>query len=146
MHKKDVGFGVMCGVIGSLMTMALGFVVPLGAQSESDIYFRKVTCGSLEVVRPDGTALVSIDVGETGGRIRVKSEQQFLGRSTFFPSMVSMGVNEHGGYVVVSEKEGKGKAKMEVNEHGNGAVSVWRGGWFTQGEWKDAFSGNEEFK
>ena len=145
MKRELVYAAAVGGCVGALMTVALGFVLPLGAQSESDIYFRKVTCGALEVVRPDGTPLVSIGVGETGGWISVKSEQQFLG-SRFYPSMVSMGVNEHGGYVVVSEEQGKGKAKMEVNEHGNGAVSVWRAGWFTQGEWKDAFGSKGEFK
>ena len=122
--------------------LAAAAFLPLGAQSESDIYFRKVTCGALEVVRSDGMPLVSIGSSQTGGWISVKSERQFLGKSSHFPSMVTIGVDDHGGLLVVSDEQGKGKAKLDVDAHGNGAVSVWRGGWFSQGDWKDAFGSN----
>ena len=42
------------GCVGALMTMALGWVLPLGAQNEvRDAAFRKITCKEIEVVDDD---------------------------------------------------------------------------------------------
>lgn len=145
-YREKLGYIALGGFLMLVGMLAAGSFLPLGAQSGSDIYYRKISCGALEVVRPDGMPLISIGIGETGGRISVKSERQFLGKSRHFPSMVTMEVDKHGGLLVVSDEQGKGKAKMEVDENGNGAVAVWRGGWFTQGDWKDAFGSNEGYK
>ena len=121
------------GCVGALMTMALGWVLPLGAQNEvRDAAFRKITCKEIEVVDDDSRVWIfagprfafvnvhgkdSAVVRVLGGRggARMMSTEEHDGIVSVFGNSVSAYDKDH--------KRNTGAASMAVNEYG-GAVSV----------------------
>ena len=95
MRRKEVLFAVIGGIVGAVLVMAAGSVLPLGAQNEvTDVEFGVVTCREIKVVNSDGEARVSMGVAEAGGVVGV------IGNG----GMPSMGVNELGGIVLMLNK------------------------------------------
>lgn len=138
MKRELIYVAVVGGCVGALTTMALGLVLPLGAQSQSDANFEnitasEVTCENLEV----STGLGTVAIDPPG--IRVFDENGLMrallvvaGDTTSFwvydnnrKIMAVMDSTEHGGRFIVHGKDGVSKAVMGVNEYGNGAVNTW---------------------
>ena len=148
MKRELIYAAAVGGCVGALMTMALGLVLPLGAQNHPDGYFRKVTCTQLTVLSPDldktnlddRTGAVMIGVDEHGGHMHVLgidsgssvvvrakdgggSVAVFGDNSTEMPEAI-IGVQEHGGFVGVNSKDDmKAYAEMSVDED-SGIVTV----------------------
>ena len=55
MKRELIYAAAVGGCVGALMTMALGLVLPLGAQSQSDGHFDEITCRRLRVVADNGS-------------------------------------------------------------------------------------------
>ena len=90
MRRKEALFAVIGGVVGAVLVMAAGLLSPLGAQNAvRDVEFGKITCREIRVVDTEGEALVVIDR------------------------------REHGGAVVVRNKDGKSGAVLRNNEYGS---------------------------
>lgn len=49
MRRKEALYAVIGGVVGAILAMASGAVFPLGAQSQRDVSFGKITCTELVV-------------------------------------------------------------------------------------------------
>ena len=58
-------------VCGAILTMVVGSFSPLGAQSQSDVSFGKITCKELVVENKDGSTAAYMAVGEYGGLVGV---------------------------------------------------------------------------
>ena len=66
---------IIGGVVGALTVLALGMVVPLGAEDQNDATYDTITCKYLRVVRDDGEPAVSISGGfRDSGAILVHGE------------------------------------------------------------------------
>ena len=50
MKRKEALYAVIGGCVGAVLTMVVCSVVPIGAQSQSDAIFGKITCREMEVV------------------------------------------------------------------------------------------------
>lgn len=96
MKRELIYAAAVGGCVGALMTMALGLLVPLGAQSPAKHAFGEVTCTEPVVLRPDGMPAVRLSVDNDGGRVGV------------------FGKGNNGVRVGIG-----------VNEYGNGAVTTW---------------------
>ena len=133
MRRQEVLFGVLCGVVGAVMAMAVGSLSPLGAQSGESAVFGTVTCHELNVVEKAGGTRVSLSsagvivfdnesiVSMTGGQVIISNLSQGTG--------AKMHTDEQGGAVMVFGKgdrvENNIRAGMHVDVYGNGAVSTW---------------------
>ena len=166
MRRELIYAAVVGGCVGALMTMALGLVLPLGAQNEArDAEFGTITCTELNVVNSAGKTLVWLNTGgvdwvedrngelspvghERGGRIMVYGEngtRVHLSGSVLVAhrdfGYASMSINEHGGQVYVLGKDGligdAGSVRIENDEHG-GKVRVLGKGEGAKGEVKIA--------
>ena len=54
MKAKEQWYAVIGGCVGAVLTLVVCSFSPLGAQSQSDGNFGRITCTELEVVSPDG--------------------------------------------------------------------------------------------
>ena len=64
MRRKEVLFGVLCGVVGAVLVMVAGSFSPLGAQNElKDAEFGTITCESIRVGSPNESSVLI--TGET---------------------------------------------------------------------------------
>ena len=137
MKKKEAWYAVIGCCVGAVLTLVVCSFSPLGAQSQSDANFGKITCTELEVVRSDGTraALIFVDEDGTGRVSMIGKDQNSLG-SLFVDESgggvtlagknggVYVNICEHGGRVDVRGKDKGPKAFMDINEDG-GIVSVY---------------------
>ena len=73
MKRELIYAAVVGGVVGALLTLVLGMVVPIGAQSEANTEFDKITCRELEVVDWNGRVAIGLYARPdgNGGRILV---------------------------------------------------------------------------
>ena len=153
-RRKEVLFAVIGGVIGAILTMAVGSIAPLGAQNElKDAEFGTLTCRtlrvgyndhlrltkitpfSIEVSQPNGRRVllhargVNVDGenGKGGALMIVNEDGGFVSlKGTDGDSGGTMAIGEYGGFVsVYGRGNDYARAKMGVNEYGNGAVSTW---------------------
>ena len=115
MRKKVLLFGVFCGAVGAILTMAVGLFAPIGAQTESDVAFGKVTCRELKVMDRYGRTAVVIKPYSHGGRVRVSGKDG--------KSFVLMAIESWGGMVRVRGKDDNSDALMWIDERG-GDMSV----------------------
>ena len=120
MKRELIYAAAVGGCVGALMTMALGLVLPLGAQSGTDGHFDEITCTDLKVMSPDGTRGVSL-FARNGGGIFIYGKEEDV-QHPFIP-VVRIGADEDGGRVDVYDKDGKRCAYMGADEDG-GLVSV----------------------
>ena len=147
--KDKLLYSAIGGCTGAVLTLIFSLFSPLNAQNTSpDATFGKLTCTEL-LVRPSDDML---DRGHLGGHISLTTHQNgaqlvilgdlgvgaspgvtldtsaksvdlylFEGEKSAF-----LRINEHGGSVGVSGKgKDTGKARMGINEYGNGAISTW---------------------
>lgn len=140
----------MCGITGAVITMAASLVLPLGAQSQSDGVFGEITCTGITVRHSDSSEHVTltpstIAIGSSEGlgahilvsggtgALSLGERPTFLlgGESSYLAvngknGAVIMDVAQPGGSVAVYAKgSDESRARMTVNEFGNGAVSTW---------------------
>ena len=141
MNGKERCYAIIGGCVGAVLTLVVCSLSPLGAQSQSDVNFGKITCAELEVMGPDRTRRVSIaalkdggvvrvysrnDQGvrifasESRGHIRVYGEDDRYGKGD---RSVSISVNGYGGRIIAHGKHGKG-VNISINEDG-GHVGVY---------------------
>ena len=141
MNTKERFYAVIGGCVGAVLTMAVCSLSPLGAQSQSDVNFNKITCAELEVVGPDRTRRVSIAALKDGGVVRVYSRNDRGvkiyasesrghigvygedGRYGKGDRRVSISVNGYGGRILAHGRNGKG-VNISINEDG-GHVGVY---------------------
>ena len=133
MRRKDALIAVIGGVVGAVVTMAVDFIAPLGAQSGESAVFGTVTCHELNVVdkasdtkvRLSSVGVFVVDkesfVSMSGGQVILTNLSHGTG--------AKMHTDERGGAVLVFGKGGKGenptRAAIHVDEYGNGTVSTW---------------------
>lgn len=73
MRRKEMLIAVIGGIVGAVLTMMVGSVLPLGAQSQSG-NLGEIECTKLTIIDPnDGSKRVVLDQDEHGGRVRVLS-------------------------------------------------------------------------
>ena len=113
MRRKEALYAVIGGVVGAILTMVVGSFSPLGAQSQSDVSFGKITCKELVVENKDGSTAAYMAVGEYGGLVGVYGKDG---------GMAFMGVGEDGVIVAVHGKDGKSSASMRISEEYGGMV------------------------
>ena len=139
MRRKEVLYAVIGGIVGAVLTMAVGSVMPIGAQN-GDATFGEITCNRLDVVDAQGNSYVILSThqgrsgvvgvygkesctaqlrdSEHGGQVIIRGKDGERG--------AIMEVDEYGGHVHVTGKgDDNSRAGMGVNEYGNGAVSTW---------------------
>ena len=104
MRRKESLYAVIGGIVGAVLVLAVCSVMPIGAQNE-DGDFGHIYCRSLTVVKD-----------------LPNKEKDPPGRSILLP-MVSLAVNEYGGFVIAHSASGLGRATMENSESG-GVVEV----------------------
>lgn len=109
MKRKDAWYAVIGGCVGTVLTMVVCLISPLGAQNQSNGNFGKITCSELEVVRSDGTSGAWIFADENGGRAIVYGKIGALK-----PNMNLL--YGDGGFVGVVGNNGTPQATMEVWE------------------------------
>ena len=136
MRRKEMLYAVIGGIVGTVLTMAAGALVPLVAQDEPvDLNARKITCRELDVVDAKGNLHAGLNFSEFGGSVFVvgkagKGAEMHLdefGGKVYVEGRgfkeAAMSINGDGGAVDVWGK-GAG-ARMSVNKSGNGGFSSW---------------------
>ncbi len=119
MRAKEVLYAVIGGIVGTVLTMAVGALAPLGAQDESvDLNARKITCRALDVVDEKGNLHAGLNFSEFGGSVFVVGKQ---GKGA------EMHVTKYGGAVFVWGKEAKGGAAMHLDGFGGKVYVEGRG-------------------
>ncbi len=103
--------GIVGGVVGSLLTALL--VPPVTAQRDK---FGEIECTKLTVVNKDSIPVVHLASIENSGIVRVYDDSG--------TSRVNLAMNKHGGFVVVSGKDGLPVAALDVDERG-GSVKIY---------------------
>ena len=106
MRRKEMLYAVIGGIVGTVLTMAAGALVPLVAQDEPvDLNARKITCRELDVVDAKGNLHAGLNFSEFGGSVFVV-------------------MDEFGGAVFVWGKEAKGGRRCTLtNSEGR---CTWR--------------------
>ena len=153
MRRKEMLFGVIGGVVGAVLVMAVGSIAPLGAQNEvKDVTFGSVICTGISVGSSDRGESIWITPGEIhmmtpeghgvliyaakgsgtlnlGQGVRINGGSKEGGGSISVigeHGSVGMNITEHGGRVGVHGKgNDQSRVVIGVNEYGNGAVSTW---------------------
>lgn len=112
-----VAFAAIGGCIGAVLTMVFGSFLPLGAQRKRDNNFGHIVCSRLTVSDPDGVMpFLSLGYDEHGGYVAINGKDGAGGS-------VSLGVDEHGGSIIVSSTLGE-RVLVDIDEHGGG-VSIY---------------------
>ena len=97
MNRKGSLYAVIGGVVGAVLTMAAGHVMPIGAQN-GDATFGEITCTKLNVVDVAGETKVSLGTREDGGYVDVKGKT----------GSVRLGIDKDGGNIMVwGDKDGR---------------------------------------
>ena len=107
MNRKVGLYAVIGGVVGAVLTMAVGSVLPLGAQSQSD-NFGEITCTGLKVVNPDGKALIKLSAENMGGFVQIWSKKYSPG------GVVFLGASKYGGHVMCQSTASNARRRGEI--------------------------------
>ena len=145
MRRKEMLIGVFCGAVGAILAMAGGAVLPLGAQDDvKDAEFGTINCTGIKIANsnddystmliPSGISMYSseglgvhiMSSGKSGylslGRsVTISGGSRDVGGSISVSGengAVEMEVDEHGGMVRVSGKDGEKAASMVISEYG----------------------------
>ena len=121
MNRKASSYAVIGGIVGAVLTMVAGHVMPIGAQSGDNANFGKITCEELEVVSVIGRITIS------DAMINVKSElpSDIIRDSVLEGSSGATLIS--GGSIMISGDDGTALVDMRNDGH-SGTVSVTRGG------------------
>ena len=127
-YREKLGYIILGAILMLVGMLAAGLFLPLGAQSQSDGNFGKITCTELEVVSPNGTVAVSLSsnpfIGpDMGGHVAVNSFGVTV-HGEDGKSQASMHIGKHGGSVGVIGKDRKSQAVIYAGENG-GSVAVF---------------------
>ena len=114
MRRKEMLFAAIGGVVGAILTMVVGSFSPLGAQSQSDVSFGKITCKELAVENPDGAVWIFPRPEDGGVGVYGKDGS----------TAANMFIGEHGGQVAVYGGDRKSGAVMVISEVHGGMVGV----------------------
>ena len=119
MKGKEALYAVIGGIVGTIVTLMLGLVVPLGAQSGNDGHFDTVTCKRLKVIsRSNGKPMVMLATDYNGGYVGVWEKL-----STESEAMIK--IEEYSGIVASSNYNStRPLAAIGVDQRGNGAVHI----------------------
>ena len=125
MRRELIYSATVGGCVEALMTMALGLVLPLGAQSQSSGNFGKTICTQLEVVS-NGNSKVEIGSSENGGYVVLCNKRGMPEAAMQITesgglvnlSGVRMHAYEHGVGVHVYDQEGNERAGITATESG----------------------------
>ena len=139
MRRKEGLYAVIGGVVGAVLTMAAGLVLPLGAQNgATDAEFGEITCRKIRVVNERGEQRGYWGYLMGGSELRLFSTDgggsglvasKYVGNSVYVQSKKGravMEIDEHGGRVRVddlNDKDQRAIAWMGIREHG-GIVGV----------------------
>ena len=119
MRKKEVLYAVIGGIVGTVLTMAVGALAPLGAQDEpKDLNAGRITCRELDVLDAKGNLRAGLNTSEFGGSVFVVGK---LGKGA------EMHVTKYGGAMFVWGKEAKGGAGMHLDGFGGKVYVEGRG-------------------
>ena len=119
MRTKEVFYAVIGGIVGSVLTMTVGTLAPLGAQDElEDLNVGRITCRELDVLDAKGNLRAGLNTSEFGGSVFVVGK---LGKGA------EMHVTKYGGAVFVWGKEAKGGAGMHLDGFGGKVYVEGRG-------------------
>ena len=126
MKKKEVWYAVIGGVVGAVLTMLAGSVVPIGAQPKaSDLNVGEITCtgitvldgGSIAVIDENVQSMASIGADRRGGFVAVRDKQGKAG--------VTIRIEEFGGmFTVHGNKDENSVAALMIDDHNGGSVLV----------------------
>lgn len=92
MNTKSGFYAVIGGVVGVVLTLAVCSVMPIGAQSQPDATFGKISCSQLEVVAHHGKTVARISSALGNGSMSVYNNKgnrwfhAFLGGITLYNS------------------------------------------------------------
>ena len=119
MRRKEVLYAVIGGIVGTVLTMAVGALAPLGAQDEpKDLNAGRITCRELDVLDAKGNLRAGLNTSEFGGSVFVVGK---LGKGA------EMHVTKYGGAMFVWGKEAKGGAGMHLDGFGGKVYVEGRG-------------------
>ena len=119
MRTKEMLYAVIGGVVGAVLTMAMGSLAPLGAQDEpKDLIAGRITCRELDVLDAKGNLRAGLNTSEFGGSVFVVGK---LGKGA------EMHVTKYGGAMFVWDKEAKGGAGMHLDGFGGKVYVEGRG-------------------
>ena len=119
MRRIEMLYAVIGGIVGTVLTMALGTLAPLGAKDEPvDLNAGRITCRELDVVDAKGNIRAGLNTSEFGGSVFVVGK---LGKGA------EMHVTKYGGAVFVWGKEAKGGAGMHLDGFGGKVYVEGRG-------------------
>ncbi len=113
-YREKLGYMVLGGILMLVGMLAAGLFSPLGAQTESDVTFGKVTCGELKVMDRYGRTAVVIKPYSHGGMVQVNGTDE--------NSFVLMAIGTRGGMVRVLGKDDNSEALMWIDERGGEMV------------------------
>ncbi len=119
MRRIEMLYAVIGGIVGTVLTMAVGTLAPLGAKDEPvDLNAGRITCRELDVVDAKGNIRAGLNTSEFGGSVFVVGK---LGKGA------EMHVTKYGGAVFVWGKEAKGGAGMHLEGFGGKVYVEGRG-------------------
>lgn len=125
MLRKEAMFAVVGGIVGAVLTMLVGSVVPIGAQNEAeDLNVGEITCtglrvidgGSIAITDENEQSVVGIGSDRRGGLVAVHDKQGKAG--------VTIRIEEFGGLVSAQSKDGKSFATLIIDNYNGGSVLV----------------------
>lgn len=135
MNRKERFYAVIGGCVGAVLTLAVCSFSPLGAQSQSDADFGKITCKELEVLSPDGKSVGWIAAGRGGAIVKLGAVTIYGAERNGFIQVRAKGgersvgieANEKVGRVSLYGKDGTDNHRimMAVNRFGDGVISTW---------------------
>ena len=118
MRRKESLYAVIGGVVGAVLAMAAGHVVPIGAQN-GDATFGAITCTELRVLDVAGRTGTLVGHDDNGGYVVVYNKD--FGTTTGV-GVAQMSINESGDGEL-SALSAVGVAKMRADGDG-GAVEI----------------------
>ena len=74
MRRKEALYAVIGSIVGTVLTLAVCTVVPIGRQIGNDGHFDGITCRELKVVDSNGSPWVEILSEEREGKVRIWSD------------------------------------------------------------------------
>ena len=138
MKTKEAWYAVIGGVVGAVLTMMAGSVVPTGAQDETTgLNVGEITCTGLSVVDAEGNTRIWLTsflgggtvgvFGKKGGGVMLNVNDNGGWVEVFdngVNTRIAMGATEKGGSVVVSDSDGNTNVEIATTEHG-GQIGVF---------------------
>ena len=136
MKTKEAWYAVIGGVVGAVLSMIAGSVVPTGAQDEvTGLNVGEITCtglrvvdgGGIDVINKNEQLMARIGVGKKGGFVAVHDKQGEKG--------VAIGIKEFGGLIVAHGKDQQSLAGLFIDKSGGSVLVIDENGesrWFTR--------------